>query len=175
MYVCKAGQKEDGQGTPTWWEFSSIQAEGGKIPLPHGLKLMFWRCYLTCDTNFEFGEKIYLVFLNNTLSLLPANKSYISQDISSSSAPTYNTCNNKKLVSYIVIHTRCVCMWGMGESKEGVRRGQAFQKADWLSTESISNLGVLSPRAKCQKPESIFRHCFPFSCSWWLKKNKAFE
>lgn len=144
MYVCKAGQKEDGQGTPTWWEFSSIQAEGGKIPLPHGLKLMFWRCYLTCDTNFEFGEKIYLVFLNNTLSLLPANKSYISQDISSSSAPTYNTCNNKKLVSYIVIHTRCVCMWGMGgvQGRSEVRPGlpEGWLAEHWIHLKSGSPL-----------------------------------
>lgn len=103
-----------------------------------------WRCYLTCDTNFEFGEKIYLVFLNNTLSLLPANKSYISQDISSSSAPTCNTCNNKKLVSYIVIHTRCVCMWGMGgvqgrsEARPGLPEGWLAEH--WIHLKSGSPL-----------------------------------
>lgn len=121
-----------------------IQAEGGAIPLLRGLMLMFWGSYLICDTNFEFGEKIYLVFLNNTLSLHPAKESYISQDISSSSAPTCNTCHNRKLVSYTVIHTCCVCMWGMGggqgrsEARPGLPKGWLAEH--WIHLRSGSPL-----------------------------------
>lgn len=66
--------------------------------------------------NFEFGE-IYLVCLNKTLALpthLP-KESYISQAISSSSAPPRNTCHNRKSVLYTVIipQTRCACTWGV--------------------------------------------------------------
>lgn len=38
--------------------------------------LMFWRCYLTCDTNFEFEGKTYLVCLHNTLALPFPKKSH---------------------------------------------------------------------------------------------------
>lgn len=61
--------------------------------------------------------------------------------------PTRNTCHNRKSVSHIIIHKHIVSAHGeWEEAEEGLRWGQASQKATWLSTEPIPNLSSPPPR-----------------------------
>lgn len=91
----------------------------------------------------------------------PQKESYISQAISSSSAPTPNACHNRKSVSHIVIHKHVVSAHGeWEEAEEGLRWGQASQKATWLSSEPIPNLSSPPPRGSVRNqnpyPDIVF-------------------
>lgn len=171
LYICKA--KHGGQGPQLGGNsHPCIQAEEGATPLPHGphgsLCLLCSAGSVLCVKSFWIWEQIYYVCLNNTLALPLPKESYISQAISRSSAPTHNTCHNRKSVSYTIIPKHIVPAHGEWEQvKEHAGWDQASQKATWLSTEPIPKPGIPPPRAKCQKPESTSRHCFPSSCSWW--------
>lgn len=95
------------------------------------------------------------------------------------------TCHNRKSVSYIVIPKLIAPACGTGEGVGGGERPTSL-KAAWQSTDvSLSGCPPLSPpqthapKSKCQKSESIARHCFSVSGSWWwcllFFFNKAFE
>ena len=106
--------------------------------------------------------------------ILPANGSFISQAIFGSSAPTCSQYLSLQEVSFIYCNpqTRGAGMWrvwGVGEGR--LRKewgGQSPRRVpDWTLIQS--QVWVPPPQGyRCQKPESISRLYFPFSCSWWL-------
>lgn len=78
MYICKAWQMKVVRGPQLGNSYPYRQREDchdflmdGSIPVR-----MFWRCYLTCDTNSEFEGKTYLRCLHNTSALPAPQKSH---------------------------------------------------------------------------------------------------
>lgn len=144
--------------------------------------VMFWRCYLTCDTNCESGEKTYLVCLNSTLA--PASLQMGHTFLKLFSAPlhllTCNTCHNRKSVSYTVIPKHVAPAHrerGVGVArKEWV--GWASQKAAWTSPEPIPSLGIPTPRAQVSEIRIHIQTLFPILMQLvvhFFFFNKAFE
>lgn len=78
MYIYKAWQKKVVGGPQLGNSYPYRQQEECHDCLMDGSApvLMFWRCYLTCDTNSEFEGKTYLGCLHNTLALPAPKKSH---------------------------------------------------------------------------------------------------